>query len=489
MSRPTYGALYVGLEPSEASKIVRSIEQMGIPYQVSSDGGTISIPQNDFARVRMAMAEQGLPSKGGVGYELFDQNSALGMTSFMQKVNRVRAMEGELARTIQALKGVEAARVHIVLPEREAFSHDKPDPTASVVVRTKPGTALEKAQAQAIRHLIASSVPGLKASGVTVLDANGDLILADDGTQDKADLDLEKARVGVEARLSKNIEQMLTASFGPGNVRVQVSAEIDQTKQVIRSQKFDPKEQVVRSTQTTEEKEESADSKPDNVSVQNNVPQGGQQTGQSSRSAKTKTDETVNYEISKVESESVMEPGSVKRLSVAVLINAPKDGKREQAEIDRITNLVKSAMGYKQDRGDVVTVDSMAFKDYSLEASSPMGTSVGEVLSTNLMTIIQWVVMLSLAGLLMAFGVRPLLNIVLIHREQQAAAEQAAQTAAAEAEAKRQAMELDENATTQLEGVNAQVRVAKLRMLSEVVGQHPEEAVKVLKGWVSPEVQ
>jgi len=503
-SRPSMAPLFSGLDPAEAAQIVRVVEQMGVPVSLAADGSAISVPRADFARVRMAVAEKGLPSKGGSGWELFDTGGALGMTSFMQKVNRLRAMEGELARTVQALRGVEAARVHLVLPDREAFSREAPTPTASVVVRTRSGYSMERAQAVAVRHLVSSAVPGLKPSGVTVMDANGELILVDDGSgKERPGVAADGMRASIEQRVAKSIEQMLSARVGPGNVRVQVSAEVDMRKEMVRSERYNPQEQVVRSTQTVEDTERSAEGER-NVSVQQNLPNApGAAGGGGTRSDRNRTEETVNYEISRTVTESTVEPGQIKRLTVAVLVNGvmgkddggkPSYRDRDQAELDRIRALVQSAMGYSSERGDTVTVDSLQFVDYALDLSAPVGLGVGEILAENVMTIVQWAVMLALAAMVLLLGVRPLIGRVFSHVEEEKAARKAAADAARAAEEAEAAAEAakradpHEDEMASINGVHGQVQALKIKRLADIIEDNPDQALKVMKAWIAPEI-
>ncbi|MCG5240988.1 flagellar M-ring protein FliF, partial [Azospirillum doebereinerae] len=426
LSRPHMTALYSGLEPAEAGRIVKAVEAMGVPVNAAFDGTTIEVPQAEASRLRMMLAEQGLPSRGGVGYELFDTDKPLGITSFMQRMNRLRALEGELGRTIETLSGVEAARVHIVLPEREEFSRSAPKPTASIVVRMRGRAGMERKQALSIRHLVSAAVPNLKPGAVTVMDSSGELLLSEDDGPGLASARSDGLRVAAETRVARAIEQMLVARLGAGNVRVQVAAEVETKREVVRSQTFDPNSQVVRSTQTVQEQERSSDSNGDPpVTAEQNLPQrdvrAQAQTQQSSNDNK-RQEETVNYEISNVARETVIEPGDVRRLSVAVLVNGTwktaADGTRQYEpraaeELQRLGELVRSAMGFDQARGDRVTVDNLEFVELAPDlAPRNLSDEITETLSRNVMTLIQWVILLVLSALLILVGLRPLIRRV-----------------------------------------------------------------------------
>ena len=522
LSQPQMTPLYSGLEPAEAGRIIKAVEEMGVRVSPAYDGTTIQVPQADAARVRMLLAEKGLPSRGGVGYELFDTDKPLGITSFMQRVNRLRAMEGELGRTIETLSGVEAARVHIVLPDREEFSRSAPKPTASVVVRMRGRAALERQQALAIRHLVSAAIPNLKPSAVTVLDASGELLLSEDDGDGVVAARADGLRVAAETRVARAIEQMLVARLGRGNVRVQVAADVETKREVVRSNTFDPASQVVRSTQTVQEQERSADSSGEPpVTAEQNLPQRdvkAQAQNNRSTSDTKRQEETVNYEISNVSRETVVEPGDLRRLSVAVLVNGTwktePDGTRvyeprPAEELQRITELVRSAMGFDERRGDRVTVDNLEFVDMApeLAARDPVEEIV-ETLSRNVMTLIQWVILLILSALLILLGLRPLIRRVFPAPEPVAEAEEAAALAGpAGAVPQLAAPDADGNEATggdavaaalpgieetvdqliELRTVEGRVRASSIRRLGEIVDQYPDEAIDILRAWLYEE--
>lgn len=536
LSQPHMTLLYSGLEPAEAGRVVKAVEEMGIPTSASFDGTTISVPQADVSRVRMALAEKGLPSHGEVGYELFDTDKPLGITSFMQRVNRLRALEGELSRTIETLAGVAAARVHIVLPEREEFSRNAPKPTASVVVRMRGGGGLERKEALSIRHLVAAAVPNLSSSAVTVMDSSGELLLTEEDGPGIASVRNDGLRVGTETRVSRAIEQMLAARLGAGNVRVQVAAEIETKREVVRSQTFDPKSQVVRSTQTVDEQQRSVDNNgAPPVTAEQNLPQRdvrAQSQGPQSSDDNKRQEETVNYEISNVARETVIEPGDIRRLSVAVLVNgtwttdaggARHYAPRSAEELSRLTELVRSAMGFNEARGDRVTVDNLEFVEVAPDlAPTPLSEQIAETLSRNVMTLIQWVILLVLSALLIIVGLRPLIRRVF--PAPQAVEEEVSPALAAPAatpqltgppgsagggaalgaalgadgagtaaqglvaEVPPPGIEEAMDQLIELRTVEGRVRASSIRRLGELVDQYPEEAIDILRSWFYEEV-
>lgn len=405
--------------------MVGALEGAGFNVTVDSSGSIISVPQEDLARARMELAGQGLVGDGAAGWELFDASSGLGMNSFMQKINRLRALEGELARSIQTLDGVEAARVHLVLPEREAFSRERPQPSASVIVRSRVGRDVSLRQAQSIRALVSSAVPEMSAGRVTVLTASGETILAEDG-KDAAEVTQQALKASVEDRIAANVVEILTARVGAGNARVKVSVDLTTERQVIREQSFDPEQRVVRSTETREEQREDVDRDTGEVGVGDDIPASLALDGSAtSRNSTSKTDEVVNYEIGNKQSETIREPGEIERISVAVLVNGiynvQENGEvvyeeRSPEELERLNQLVQAAIGFNQTRGDSISVDSLRFMDYSMDVGDGVTTSFAQILKDNLMSILRGVFALVLVAAILRFGVMPMVNKALAER-------------------------------------------------------------------------
>lgn len=365
------GLLYSGLDPGEAGRIGQRLDEMKIPYENRGDGTTILVPASQVGRVRMDLAAAGMPRQGGAGYELLDTQSPMSMTSFMQRVQRLRALEGELARTITTLDGVKAARVHIVMPERESFARETPKPTASVAVSMFGPSRLPPRQAMAIRLLVAGAVPGLKQDDVSVLDPSGVVLAADDGDA-MASSRVEDMKASREQALERTVSNLLEPLVGAGHVKAAVSLEIDASREVSREEKFDPNSQVERSKHTQNDKEATEEARNDQpVSVGQNVPSQTTAAPTDDAPAKNATSnvhagETVNYELNSVRSETVREPGELKRLAVAVVVDGTTDSSgtfhpRPQEELDRIAELVRSAVGFDAKRGDKVTVETMHF--------------------------------------------------------------------------------------------------------------------------------
>src|SRR6202000_2423523 len=276
------------------------------------------VPKDNVTRMRMHLAESNLPKGGGVGYEIFDKSDALGTTSFVQNINHLRALEGELARTIRAIDRVQAARVHLVLPERPLFARETPEPSASIVVRVRG--SLEPQQIRAIRHLVASAVNGLKPQRVSIVDESGQL-LADGAGGPNDNIAGDERRAGFEKRMRNEVEAIVSSVVGAGRARVQLSADLDSNKPTQTSDKFDPEGRVLRSSQTREESSATAETN-GQVTVNNELPGNQRQDNPTpARDQSKKTEETNNYEIAHTPKPEVTEAGRVNRISVAVLVD------------------------------------------------------------------------------------------------------------------------------------------------------------------------
>jgi flagellar M-ring protein FliF len=426
VTTPQMTTLFTDLSIEDSSSIIKDLERQGIPYEMRNEGATLLVPKDKVTRLRMKLAEGGLPKGGGVGYEIFDKSDALGTTSFVQNINHLRALEGELARTIRGIDRIQAARVHLVLPERPLFSRETSEPSASIVVRVRG--ALEPQQIRAIRHLVASSVSGLKPQRVSIVDESGQL-LADGAASDVDQAVGDERRNAFEKRMRKQVEDIVSSVVGAGRARVQLSADFDYNKITQTSDKFDPEGRVLRSSQT---REESSASGVDNgqVTVNNELPGAQQNNGASpARDQSKKSEETNNYEISRTTKTEVTEAGKVNRISVAVLVDGAysKNEKgelvyqeRSKDELDRIATLVRSAIGFDQKRGDQVEVVNLKF------AEGPQVTPIAEptgllgmlqFTKDDVMYVIELGVMMLLGLVVLFMVVRPLVRKILASEE------------------------------------------------------------------------
>ncbi len=523
LTTPGMALLYGGLDSTDSAAIAAKLEETQVPFEVKGDGSQIYVPDDQVGRVRLAMAGEGLPNGGSVGYEIFDRADALGTTNFVQQINQLRALEGELGRTIRALRQVKGSRVHLVMPKRELFSRDKAEPTASVVV-TLQGQ-LEKEQVAAIQHLVASSVPGMKTANVSVIDDKGHLLARGGTDDDLSTASADEMRRSFELRMTQAIEDLLSQTLGAGKVRAEVNTELDFNQVTTNTESFDPEGQVVRSTQTVDENEQSQErSANNNVSVANNVPNppapAGGAAGDTANSTTQRTEETVNYEISKKVQTEIKHSGDVKKLSVAVLVDGTyttaADGTRAytarpQAELDQISTLVKSAVGFNAQRGDTVEVINMQFAE-----PEPIeeGISILGLEKNDLMRIAELVVLSLVAVLVLLLVVRPLLNRLLaipVAAPEQfaiagpggaalppgAAAALALPGAGSDLAAltSGQPTSMGEitNIANEIEQmidinqVEGRVRASSLKRIADLVDQHPEQAVNIMRQWMYQE--
>jgi flagellar M-ring protein FliF len=500
VTTPQMTTLFTDLSMEDSSSIIKDLERQGIPFEMRNEGSVILVPKDKVTRLRMKLAEGGLPKGGGVGYEIFDKSDALGTTSFVQNINHLRALEGELARTIRAIDRIQAARVHLVLPERPLFSRETPEPSASIVVRVR-GT-LEPAQINAVRHLVASSVNGLKPQRVSIVDESGQL-LADGAASDADQAVGDERRAGFEKRMRKQVEDIVSSVVGAGRARVQLSADFDFNRITQTSDKFDPEGRVLRSTQTREESAATTDNN-GQVTVNNELP-GNQQNGNTAvaRDQSKKTEETNNYEISRTTKTEVTEAGRVNRISVAVLVDGSyaKNEKGDQVykergkeELDRIAALVRSAIGFDQKRGDQVEVVNLKFAEAPAvpQISEPTGL-LGMVQFTkdDVMYIIELGVMMLLGLVVLFMVVRPLVKRVLASEEMAALTGHGALPALEDASARSagpSGQALVPGGASQwidVAQVQGQVHAQSVHKVGELAERNPNETVAIVRQWLS----
>jgi len=405
---PSLSLLYAGLEPTAAGEVVRSLEGRGVAFDVR--GGSIFVDADARDQLRMTLASEGLPANGSGGYELLDNLSGFGTTSQMFDAAYWRAKEGELARTIVASPHINSARVHIAHGGNNPFQRGLA-PTASVSVAASGGE-ITPAQAKALKFLVASAVAGLSPDDVAIIGRDGALVAsAEEGP--RGDVGDERA-----ARMKEKVERLLEARVGVGNAVVEVSVDTVTEREAIRERRFDPQGRVAISTDTEEVTTSASQSGAGEVSVASNLPDGDAAGGDGSQSQNSQTRERVNYEVSETEREIVRAPGSIKRVTVAVLVNGQEstaeDGSmivapRTDQELAALRELVSSAVGFNEARGDVITIKSMG-----LQSVVPMGTeastSIFDAISVDMMSIIQMAVLALVTLILGLFVVRPVIN-------------------------------------------------------------------------------
>ena len=497
--------LYSGLDLKEAAQITARLDQMGVPYDTSGGGSTIMVPRKRVEKVRMTLASDNLPSSGSMGYEIFDKASAMGQTSFAQNMAQLRALQGELERTITALDGVSAARVLLVLPKRRLFEREAEKAKASVVVRLQ-SNIIGASQTQAIRQLVAAAVPGLKAGAVTVADESGRVLAhSDEDGGGGADGMAAGQRAMFEAAMAKKIRTVLASITGPDGVRVQVSANLDLDKTTERSITYDPDNRVVVSSDTTEESTDESEAKENGgVSVAANVP--GQDTETAAQTPKSNamsshSNEVINYSNSKTERTTIRAGGAVRRLSVAVVVDgtmgvddqgAQTYTPRTAEQMKKIEALVRTAIGFDQSRGDKVTVSNVRFS-----RPPPIGPGPEPGMfsfdKNDIMRAIELLILAIVSIAMMIFIVKPLLGGIAggVMPALAASPDQAALaappipvavTGAAEA------LPSPEAAGTQdsidVAKIQGQVKVSSVKKVAEIVDSHPDESMAILRTWL-----
>jgi len=384
-----YQLLYANLSPKDAGSIVTWLKGEKVDYQLKNNGKNIWIPANQLYEMRLSLASSGIPSGGGVGFEIFDKQS-FALTDFVQKVNYTRALQGELARTITALDPVENTRVHLALPEKRLFKNQQKKATASIIVSLGKGKDLKKDQVQGIIHLVSGAVEGLTADEVTVINSHGKVL---EGTRQENDterfsVDMLLYQQEMERRLEKRAQDLLDKTMGYGQAMVRVTASLDFSKVEKTEEIFDSEEPVIRSEQTQSEStgSNSAGGIP---GVESNLqgPSAGQ-TG--SGPSASKTSRTTNFEISKTISKTILPVGTISSLSVSVLVAdktiPAKDEEsdattetRTEEELKVIETMIASALGLDKKRGDVISMTSMPFME------KPEETLLAESMPANLL--------------------------------------------------------------------------------------------------------
>jgi flagellar M-ring protein FliF len=499
VTTPQMTTLFTDLSAEDSSGIIKDLERQAIPFELRNDGAVIMVPKDKVTRLRMKLAEGGLPKGGGVGYEIFDKSDALGTTSFVQNINHLRALEGELARTIRAIDRVQAARVHLVLPERPLFSRETPEPSASIVVRVRG--SLEPQQIRAIRHLVASAVNGLKPQRVSIVDEAGQL-LADGATGDADNAIGDERRAGFEKRMRNQVEAIVSSVVGAGRARVQLSADFDYNKITQTSDKFDPEGRVLRSSQTREESSLTADNS-GQVTVNNELP-GNQNrdNAPAARDQSKKSEETNNYEISRTTKTEVTEVGRVNRISVAVLVDGSytKNEKGEMVyqergkeQLDRIATLVRSAIGFDQKRGDQVEVVNLKFAE--TPATPPLAEPSGllgmfQFTKDDVMYVIELGVMMLLGLVVLFMVIRPLVKRILASDEVVAAISgvlsgPSASDESAPANSGQPLLPSGAASAIDVATVQGQVHAQSVHRVGELAERNPNETVAIIRQWLT----
>jgi flagellar M-ring protein FliF len=532
--------LFSGLDLEEAAEIAGKLDTANVKYSLEGGGSAIFVDRSKVDEARMMLSEQGLPTRGSIGWEIFDKTDALGETQFVQNIKKVRALEGELERTIASLDMVKAAQVHLSIPERPLFQRDQEKPKASVVLNVT-GNTMTSEKVRAIRNLVASSVPGLELGAITVADTQGRTWAAgsENATGGIGGTSVDERKAALEDSYRKKVLEVIENIAGPGAAKVTVNLDVDFNKVTESSDKFDPDSRVVRSSHTTEGITSSSDAAPgDETTVANNVPTGAPApvatTLPKSQSSDNQTSETYNYEISKSVRTEVNEGGHIQRLSVAVAIDhmrvpgaegaAPTYQPRPQEELDRISALVKSAVGFNEPRGDVVTLQNAAFArpDVSMDdvaAPGPFefdkfdivrGAEIGALLITAL-ALVFFVLRPLISGLFAKpepddlpaeiLALKGAKRAKAIAAFQAASAAPAAQNSGSGDHYHDNAVYIPDSRSVAIDiptperldagidvaRISGQVKASSIKKISEVVHSHPDESLGIIRSWLAEE--
>lgn len=424
LSRPEYETLYASLEAQDVARIGAALQESGIPFDVNTEGTAVLVHPGQASRARMLLAEKGLPSSASAGYELFDKMGAIGLTSFMQEITRVRALEGEIGRTIQGMKGVRAARVHIVMADTGSFRRSTQQPSASVVIRTD-GSG-DFSSAQAIRHLVSAAVPGLSIDKVRVLSTDGTVLASGDGTFSAAPTKMLELERTVASELKQNVSETLAPYIGVDNFQLSVAARLNIDKRQVNETAYDPESRFERSRRTVKEKSNSKDAgNTQPVGVDQNLPAEQQAaTGgdNSSMRASERKEELKNFEANSKTTSTVSDGYRIEALTVAVVVNKRRieallgNGASQDAidaKLKEVENLVASATGTDQKRGDRITVAAVEFLSHG-EMMEPLPSpGVADYLLGKVDTVVKALAVLAAAMILVWFGLRPATRMLL----------------------------------------------------------------------------
>jgi flagellar M-ring protein FliF len=520
--------LYADLELRDSAQVAAQLEKLHVAFDIKAGGAQIFVPSDQVERLRLAMAREGVPSGGSVGYEVFDRGDSLTSNQFQQQINQLRALEGELGRTIRTIKGVRNARVHLVLAKREPFAREQQQAQASIILAMAGPGRMGADEVQAIVNLVASAVPGLKPQNVSVVDNRGELLARSgrgtgrDGSQRPED----DIRRGMEQRLGQAVEDMLGRTLGAGHVRAEASVELDFDRINEVRESYDPDQQVVRSQQSVTDGSKTSEPQA-NVSVQNNLPNPESQTGGAAGTASTRQEENTSYEIGKTVRTMVRDTPTIRRVSMAVLVDgttvrspegAPAWRELSQPDLDRIAALVRSAIGFDAKRGDKVEVVNMRFSepeelpDFATPATGWLNLSKSDLTWLLTLAAVSVVAVFALGfvvrpiGLRLVTGLGPVAALAPPREMSAIGAELpgglalpglgdagplgsplGSPLAAPPASPGLPAPPADADGSTMLNvaAIQGQVRASSIRQIAELVEQRPEASVTVIRGWLN----
>ncbi|AYV46951.1 flagellar M-ring protein FliF [Caulobacter flavus] len=505
--------LYSNLDLKEASAVTQALDQAGIKYETKGDGSTIMVARDKVNSARLLVSGKGLVTSGSIGYEIFDTGNAIGQTDFVQQLNRQRALQGELERTIRGWQGVRDVRVHLVLPKRQLFEEDAEQPSSAVTIGTA-GREPSSDMVAAVQNLVAGSVPGMKPERVNVIDDHGKTLSAG-GDESLAGRLAQDRKSEAEARIAKSVKEMLDGVLGPGKARITVTADLDLNRITTQEKRYDPDGQVVLSESTSANNaSETKNDDTGGVTATQNIPGAAPGGLQPLGSTSGANETTTNYQNSETVRTEVVEPGAMKKVAVAVAVDgvtaAPgKDGKpgaytpRTADEIQQIEELVKTAIGYDAARGDQVKVTNIRFPTAEDQGLTEGGLMAGFD-KNDLMRVAEIGVLAVVALLILLFAVRPFIKSLT-----QPAGNHPIQLALGQGDQPVTRLVTLSDGTTQqvvvdqsgepiaiagpvsdidqridIAKIEGQVKASSIKRVSEFVEKHPEESVAILRNWL-----
>jgi flagellar M-ring protein FliF len=503
ISRPEYNILYSGLSREDVARVGSTLRDANIAFDLNTAGDTVYVRPGQTAQARTLLADKGLPSTASGGYELFDKIGSLGLTSFMQEITRVRALEGEIARTIQVLKGVKAARVHIVMPARGSFRREQSPPSASVVLRTE-GPA-DARTARSVRHLVAAAVPGMTADKVTVLDSDGSLLSDDDGSGSVGATPTTMANLQkvVSRSIQENVSRALTPYLGLDNFEVSVATQLSTDKKQTNETVYDPDSRVQRSVRAVREKETSQSlDRQQPTTVQQNLPdQQVNATGAKNQNdEKQRREDITNYEVSSKTVTTTSDGFVVNKMFLAVLVNRPRliaslgdkvSDAAIEAKVAEIQQIAATAAGIDRPRGDQIQVSAVEFMEGARDIAPVPSITFTEVMMRQAGSLVSAVTILAVAGMLIWFGLRPAINTIL-------ASAKTDETSQFQAEANALLGSADGVAVAALAGggagtpnliqdVSSSMQNAPQKRLEQIIQLDEKQAAAILKQWIRQE--
>ena len=499
LSRPEFNVLYSGLSREDVTRVSAVLRDANVAFDVNATGDTIFVRPGQAAQARTLLAEKGLPNSTSGGYELFDKIGSLGLTSFMQEITRVRALEGEIARTIQVIKGVKAARVHIVVPARGSFRREQLPPSASVVLRTD-GPA-DARTARSVRHLVAAAVPGMTPDKVTVLDSDGSLLGSDDDGVGSSPTTMANLQRVVSRSIQENVSKALTPYLGLDNFEVSVATQLSTDKRQTNETVYDPESRVQRSVRAVREKETSQSlDRQTPTTVQQNLPdQQVNATGaKNSNDEKQRREDVTNYEVSSKTITTVSDGFLVNKMFLAVLVNRPRlvaslgEKASEQAieaKVAEIAQIAATAAGLDRPRGDQIQVSAVDFMEGARDLAPVPGITFSEVLMRQAGSFVSALTILAVAGMLIWFGLRPAINTILAgSRSDENAQLLTADGAGLLGDEDGTAARLSrEEAPNLVQDVSRKALHAPQKRLEQIVQLDEKQAAAILKQWIRQE--